>query len=242
MRAFHTHILPKMDDGSSTKEMSFSMLKKLKEQGVEEVVLTPHYYFDCEPIGGFLERRSSSLEKLGVSYLKDANLPVIYLGAEVAYFPNMSNHKDIESLCIQGTRYILLEMPFGRWQKSYIEEVDKLYINKGIIPIVAHIERYLDYQKGTDYINRLLELNVLVQINCETFKKKIFENKYLKFLKHSDMYLIGTDCHNLEDREPNMNIAMKYLIKNFGESKLNQIDKLGEEVLKTAIRINENPD
>ena len=37
---FHTHILPKMDDGSRSSEESVAMLRMLAGQGIKRVVLT----------------------------------------------------------------------------------------------------------------------------------------------------------------------------------------------------------
>ena len=41
---FHTHILPGIDDGAKDVSVSAAMLEMEKEQGVNEIVLTPHYY------------------------------------------------------------------------------------------------------------------------------------------------------------------------------------------------------
>ena len=41
---FHSHILPEMDDGSKDAKMSLAMLQMEREQGVTEVVFTPHFY------------------------------------------------------------------------------------------------------------------------------------------------------------------------------------------------------
>ncbi|HKK96005.1 MAG TPA: CpsB/CapC family capsule biosynthesis tyrosine phosphatase [Anaerovoracaceae bacterium] len=242
MKDFHTHILPEMDDGSFNTDMSIEMLNKLKSQGIDSIVLTPHYYFDCECVDNFLDRRRKCLHKLIIASKFVEDLPQMYIGAEVAFFPNMSNHEGLDKLCIEGTKYMLLEMPFARWQKSHVEEVDKIYINRGIIPIIAHIERYIEFQKGTQYVNELLDLNVLIQINSEILKKKNFVKKHLSFIIDNEVYLLGSDCHNMEGRAPNMDIASKYMKKKFKNDKLKQIDLLGEEVLKNAISININPD
>ena len=40
---FHNHILPNMDDGSSSLEMSLDMLENASKQGITDVVNTVHY-------------------------------------------------------------------------------------------------------------------------------------------------------------------------------------------------------
>lgn len=40
----HSHILPRMDDGSRSTEESLQMLTALAAQGVTDVAATPHFY------------------------------------------------------------------------------------------------------------------------------------------------------------------------------------------------------
>lgn len=61
---FHTHILPGMDDGSRDVRESLQMLTLESEQGVQETLLTPHFYAHFDKISSFLERREHSFQKL----------------------------------------------------------------------------------------------------------------------------------------------------------------------------------
>ena len=107
---FHTHILPGMDDGSRDVEQSLAMLRMEREQGIETVVLTPHFYARQNAPARFLERRSQSFQKLSAAL--DESCPRLLLGAEVQYFDNMDRAEEIGSLCIGDTGVLLLEMPF----------------------------------------------------------------------------------------------------------------------------------
>ena len=40
----HTHILPNVDDGSSSLEESLALLRMLASQGVTLTAATPHFY------------------------------------------------------------------------------------------------------------------------------------------------------------------------------------------------------
>lgn len=54
---YHCHILPKMDDGSESVEMSIKMLEMMKLQGVDRIIATPHFYAHRErSVERFLER------------------------------------------------------------------------------------------------------------------------------------------------------------------------------------------
>lgn len=39
----HTHIIPGVDDGSDSLEESLEMIRQMREQGVLNIVTTPHY-------------------------------------------------------------------------------------------------------------------------------------------------------------------------------------------------------
>ena len=64
MTDLHTHILPGMDDGAESVEMSLDMLRMERDQGVDAVVLTPHFYRDRERPEHFLNRRRAAGEAL----------------------------------------------------------------------------------------------------------------------------------------------------------------------------------
>ena len=98
---FHSHILPKIDDGSKDLNMSMEMLKRSKEQGITAIVATPHFYADSSTIEHFLEKREHALEQLesNVSF----SAPKIVRGAEVCFFAGIGHAEKIEGLCIGST-------------------------------------------------------------------------------------------------------------------------------------------
>ena len=53
----HAHILPQMDDGSESVEMSLAMLQALAGMGVGTVCATSHYYARENSITMYLARR-----------------------------------------------------------------------------------------------------------------------------------------------------------------------------------------
>ena len=84
---FHCHILPKMDDGSDSINTSLAMLRAEHTQGVNRVVLTPHFYCEEESIEAFLQRRKKAFSALqtAISDQPHTNdIPELCLGAEVA--------------------------------------------------------------------------------------------------------------------------------------------------------------
>ena len=80
---FHSHILPRMDDGSPDVETSLQMLRSLRDQGVERVALTPHYYAHRSSVERFLKKRDDAYQQL-LEAIGDEPMPELLLGAEVA--------------------------------------------------------------------------------------------------------------------------------------------------------------
>ena len=60
----HAHILPQMDDGSESVEMSLAMLQALAGMGVGTVCATSHYYARENSITMYLARRAAALNAL----------------------------------------------------------------------------------------------------------------------------------------------------------------------------------
>ena len=113
----HAHILPGMDDGSKSVEMSIEMLHRLAEMGVAEVCATSHYYAGQNSVTMYLERRAMALEQLREAVGAQDDLPCILPAAEVAYFRGVEEHHP-ERLCIENTRTPMLEMPFRSGRTS----------------------------------------------------------------------------------------------------------------------------
>ena len=120
---FHTHILPCMDDGSASTAMSLEMLEREAAQGIETVVLTPHFYPHRERPESFLKRREES-----VALLRDAmdgrkGFPNIIVGAEVHYFEGISDCDYLQQLKIEDTDTVMIEMPLTNWSKRMLSEL-----------------------------------------------------------------------------------------------------------------------
>ena len=227
---FHTHILPKIDDGSRSTEMSFEMLKREAQQGVDTVLCTPHFYGDRMRIDEFLMDRDHAFRKIE-GMAEELNIKLVK-GSEVAFFPGIGRAADdLEALKIEGTDLLLLEMPFRRWEDSDVIEVERL-IRRGFIPVIAHVERFFRYQKGRSIIDEVMDLDVWVQVNAECLLGCWSERRLaIGLFKKGEAHLLGSDCHNLDGRRPNLEEGRRILARKLGEGVLEDIDRLGEEIL-----------
>lgn len=226
---WHSHILPDMDDGSSDTEESISMLNALKAQGIECVVATPHFLANDESIDEFLQRRETSFRTLCEAI--DGDMPKVLCGAEVKYYAGIGKMEGIERLCIEGGRFLLVEMPMSRWNEYTIKDLCQLSHTRGLNVIVAHVERCLPYQ-SKDILDRLAENGIYVQINASLFKGFFAKKKALGLIRSGRAQFIGSDCHNMTTRTPQIGFAYDLIRKKFGDEFISQMRDFGYGKLK----------
>ena len=232
---FHAHILPGMDDGSESVKDSLRMLRYSASQGITSIVATPHFYAEHESPHSFLKRRGEAWKLLQEGCRGEAGLPGIFPGAEVRMFSGMAASEEIEKLAIAGTRYILIETPFERWTENVFRTLSSVRA-KGLHPIIVHIERYVSFQKGTDNIERLLSGDVLIQANAEAFLKRFGSRWAMRMLSQGRVHLLGSDCHNMTSRPPNLGEGAEVIRRKLGEDVIRDISRRAERILDGAER------
>lgn len=231
----HGHFLPGMDDGCKTPQEALQVLQSSYQQGIRQVFATPHYY-PVEPVEQFLKRRKEAVRRLEeyIHSQGEIPLPRICLGAEVAYRPGLCHEENLGKLCLGSSRYLLLEMPFAKWGKAEEREVRNLCVSGGVTPVLAHIERYIGQQdRGT--LERILGMDVLVQMNAEYLLRCSTRREGRKLLRNGTVQLLGTDCHNMTTRQPNLGKALEYLRKKGMDDVLANIAGLSDEIFREAV-------
>ena len=207
----HCHILPGMDDGAKDEDVSLAMLEEDYWQGVTHIAATPHYY-PKETVDQFLIRRVEAAQRL-VEALCESQWeehPAVVLGAEVAYHNGLIYEEKLQRLCIGDSNYLLLEMPFAKWEPGVLRDVRMLRHSRGFMPIIAHLERFFAYEDKRT-IQELLDMDVKIQMNAEYILNPKTSKKARKLLQSGVVDLLGSDSHNMESRCPNLRDAYDQL-------------------------------
>ena len=229
---FHAHLLPGIDDGSDSVATSMGMLQLWREQGIERICCTPHFYASSNTPERFLARRQKAYEQLMEAIREEdkdgSAYPELMLGAEVYFFDGMSSSKDLPSLCLEGTNLLLLEMPFSKWTDRMIREVSQLS-SRGLQPAAAHIERYFGFNSGRMIRRFMEETGILIQCNAEFFLERRTARKALHLLKKEKIHFLGSDAHNLGSRSPNLGPALDLIGRKLGESSLDRLEEISLE-------------
>lgn len=221
---FHSHILPGIDDGSRNVEKSLGMLQISASQGVDIIAATSHFYATEDRISSFLDRRQNAFEQLKQCLTEKDEYPEIVVGAEVAFFSGISRAERLEDLTYQGTDLLLLEMPFSPWTKADIDEIKYILERRRMKVLLAHLERFLTIPGNKKKIYELLELPVYVQINAESFEQWGERRQIFKMLKKKGMIFLGSDCHGVHHRAPNLIKGRNALEKKMGKAFMDEMD------------------
>lgn len=223
----HSHVLPCVDDGSDSLEETLEMLQQAVCQGVRYMVATPHFYADRMTPCDFLQRRQQAFDRV----VQETTAPAIVLGAEVYYFDNMSRSQELQKLQIGSTGLLLVEMPFSGWTDRVVEDVCRLQDRQGLTPILAHVERYRGNDQFPRYRDMLLSEGVLMQANAGAFRRLRTGYWLLRQMKAGRIHFLGSDCHNLTSRQPNMETAARVIEKRLGREALQDMMDFSAQAL-----------
>lgn len=227
----HAHILPHFDDGPDMTKISLEMLRESKRQGVDKIISTSHCYpRSSKSINEFIYDRTEGIMRLREAIEKTGeDLPEIYAGCELNLGRDISEDTHLLELCTEGTDYLLLEMPYTEWQPWCMEAVYKITL-RGITPIMAHIDRFL-FQK-TELLNSLFELDVLYQVNAESFIDRRMRKKMDMLFETGRIHFLGSDMHNMDMRKPNLALAREQIIKRYGKAHMEYLENNNEKLLR----------
>ena len=223
----HSHILPKMDDGSQSVEESMAILAALQQQGVTTLAATPHFYPDQESPEDFLARRQAAMDRLPTQVAQ-----TLIPGAEVAYFSGIGNSLSVVPLQLGNTGLLLVEMPFRPWTDRIISDIIAIPSHLGLTPVLAHVDRYRLRSQFPKYCKTLLENDVLFQCNADVFETRSGSRWACNQLKKGYIHFFGSDSHNMASRAPKLHLVTQTVTKKFGPQALETMTADAMELLK----------
>lgn len=234
MTDLHTHILYDLDDGSESIEMSVKMLEIAKKNGTDNIVLTPHSNIPngyINYMSDVIVRRFENLKKVSLEREIGIN---IYLGMEV-YASN-----DIDRLIMDGavitlnkSRYLLIEFPFQAdplWVSNILAKVQ----NIGVVPLIAHPERYAFVQRFPYMVYDWVSNGCLVQINRGSILGRFGETAkdvVNLLIKHNLVCAVASDGHKPHRRIPVLNDSYDLVSKYFGVQYAQKIFSVNPETI-----------
>jgi protein-tyrosine phosphatase len=232
----HLHILPSVDDGPETMEESVALARVLVQEGIHTAIATPHYN-DQFPkrSAGVVRERVNELQQV----LDCQGIPLrLFAGHEALIQPGLI--EDIQAgrlATLNGSRYLLLEL----WNNSWLPETERVIFELrafGIVPVIAHVERYRAIQQDPNRLLKLLEQGVLTQLTAGSLlgMQGNTTRKWAEtLLKKGYIHCIASDAHGTGKRLPAIRQSMDIAAHLFGQAEV----QLLSEGIPAAIAQNE---
>lgn len=228
---FHSHCLPAMDDGAVDTAESAAMLAASAAQGITTVVATPHFYRSEENIASFLMRRETAAQQMANCIPEDMT---VLLGAEVLLQKGLSK-LNLAPLCIEGTRRILVELPFMPPEDWIFEEMENIALAQRLDVILAHVDRYMPWYSEKKMAEMMDFPGLSVQLNAEVFLAAKAFRALRGWLAQPSRLVLGSDMHHADVRKPNLGQACLKMRRNMiGRRWLAKAEVDGEHVLTIA--------
>lgn len=193
---FHSHILPGVDDGSTSIEETMQLIKEASKVGFTKIISTSHYIeeqyeYDEATRKQFLEILNSGIKTLGENV-------ELYLGSEIyASYDMVELLKEAKASSINNSRYVLFELPMQNEFPNFKNIIYKLLANN-YIPIIAHPERYAYVKENPNWLIEFIEIGVLFQANYGSIigiYGKQAQKTVKQLLKNNMIHFLGTDVH-----------------------------------------------
>lgn len=222
----HSHILPGIDDGAKDWEQTDRMLQMQQEEGVTHIIATPHFdmeqnYQDSDKIRKLVAEANERAKQV-------APAVTLYTGCEVLYSPGVIDaYKKGDILTLADSQYLLVEF-FPRSPYKEIEGAVASLIREGVIPVIAHVERYQYLMKEYDRLCELMKMGAVMQMNSRSLLGRRFDKRVKlcrKMVQNGFIHFLGSDCHNEEERPPKMQESYEIVAKYCGIQTAEELTK-----------------
>ncbi len=204
---FHAHILPGMDHGCDDADMAREQLKRARENKVDLIVATSHFYPHVHTVEGYIRSRDAAMDLLRKTIEKEQGMPMLLPGAEVLVCNRMDRMPGLERLCIGDSNLLLLELPFSRkWDRALVETVIRIHNSNNIRVILAHADRY-PYEAVMELVNNGIDIQLNVESVCSLLKR----GHCRKYIQTDRVVALGSDIHGISNAYKSYSRAIKIL-------------------------------
>ncbi|MCD7711979.1 MAG: hypothetical protein LUJ25_04545 [Firmicutes bacterium] len=217
----HCHIIPNVDDGSDGIETSLMMSAMAVDDGVRSIIATSHFMQGGEDGPERFDWLSECADSLRTE-ISAAGIPLkIYMGAEVLLTPDTVNMQKSFGFFprMNDTEYSLVEFFFDADPETMNSYLSAL-LDSGIVPIIAHPERYTAVQKKRRTAEMWVEMGCFLQVNKGSFQGQFgrrAEKTAVWMMENRLASFLATDAHNHADRTTRLKAVADMLREKYGE-------------------------
>ena len=219
MYDIHNHLIYQFDDGPASLEEVVEMLKMARDQGITRVFATSHFQELIPPeLEEHYFRKLTELQ----DRLEHENIPIqVFSGSEIFFHHYMNEtvkRSRVGTLAGLG-KYVLLEFPLFLMPSGVSEALFKLKMD-GLVPIIAHPERYSSVLENPETVLEYLKYGALLQVNAGSvtgdFGRRV-QKIAMWMVEHRLVHFLGSDAHNARGRTFRLAEAVKQLRRHVEE-------------------------
>lgn len=229
----HCHLLPGVDDGSKSMDISLKLANDAVRDGIDYALLTPHHMN-----GVYLNHKKAVIQQTQEFQVELDRHKIslkVFPGQEVRINGDLLTALDQDDILFadEGGRYLMLEFPSDD-VPSYTNNIIYEIMQRGITPVIVHPERNIKIMKTPNILYDLLSKGCLSQVTAGSYVG-IFGKKVKKFSEHlvkaGQVYVFASDAHDLPKRKYEMTNAFKKLRNHFGVGRVSQFNENAKRII-----------
>ena len=214
-----------MDDGAQSYEEALQLCVLGRMQHIKQMIATPHFNAVGD-VDNFISIRDERAQKLREELSEHSIDLELFCGAEVFVNDDIFFSKNLKRAAINNSRYLLVEFDFyDNSTRSIFEYLDEIR-SMGLVPIIAHPERYRYFQIDYDMVNELFSREVLFQINASSLasrgSREEFELAYEMAYKGAASF-ISTDAHSARYRPNDIEQMLREFPQDINRDLMNKM-------------------
>lgn len=209
----HCHALPGVDDGAASVPMALDMLRRANDEGVGDLVLTPHYRPEDGP-----ERARQLQDHFDgfAAVAAESGIGVrVHLGAELGFrFGLAQLARSTPVARLAGGPYVLVDLPPGLLSPG-LEQAFFEIRTAGYRPVLAHPERHRELARDPGRIERLRAQDLLLQVDAGSLRGRFGSRAQaaaIGLVESGQADFVGSDGHDLEKRPLSLRSAYEQVV------------------------------
>ena len=211
----HSHILPGLDDGSPSFNVSLDMAHMALHAGTTDIVATPHANTSYRYDPGAIAAHIMELQKAVGDGIK------IHRGCDFHLSPENIQFalRDPARFAINGLSYLLVEFP----EMTLFQGIERIFrdlADVGLTPIVSHPERNRHLIADIPRLRRWVANGIPLQITAQSLLSKFgagAARSCLRLLEEGLVHFVASDAHDLVHRTPRLDAAKRFVVAQFDE-------------------------
>ena len=205
----HSHILPGMDDGAQSDAEALEMLRIAASDGIQVIAATPHVNRTTSP-----DAILAGVARLNQLAVNEGVQIEVVPGSEVPIAADIVDRYHAgQVVTLNDTPYLLLELRQTADWPPYVQTAIYDLQVAGLVPILAHAERYPAIRDDAGVLTGLISSGVVIQINASSLLGKSGADSQRaaeELLRNRMAHIIASDAHRPHARAPRLQPALRH--------------------------------